>query len=100
MLGDILGRLADDAAAADILTAIARPEILERIERIAEAEGETLGALVASRVRHLIDHGGEEVWLDLLSVMSGSPQPGAAAVERVLSRTFPAPAGLRVEPQS
>lgn len=97
MLGDILGGLVNEATAADVLAAIAPPEIRERIARIAAADGATVGALVASRVRHLIDHGGEEVWLDLLGAMSGSQQPGAAAVERVLSRAFPAPAEVRVK---
>ncbi|MBS0560289.1 MAG: peptidylprolyl isomerase [Proteobacteria bacterium] len=63
----------------------------------AAAAGAPLGVLVAGRVRHLIYHGGEELWLDLIGVMARSPQPAAAAVERVLSAAFPAPRPARAE---
>ena len=92
MLGDILGGLTEAASAEGVLAAVASPEVLERIRLDAAAEGVPAGALVAARVRHMLDHAGEDVWLDLLGLMSGSPQPGAAALAAMLSRAFPAPA--------
>ena len=91
MLGEILQGLSDPARAEEFLTVVGRPEIRTRIERAAAADGVAVGALVAGKVRHLVDHGGEEVWLDLIGAMSGSPQPAAAAIDRVLARAFPEP---------
>ena len=93
MLGDILGGLTDTASAERVLADIGSPELLARVRQEAAAGGLSPGAFVAARVRHMLDHAGEEVWLDLLGLMSGSPQPGAAALAAMLYRAFPAPAG-------
>jgi hypothetical protein len=92
MLGDILGGLTEAASADGILAAVGSPDVLERIRLDAAAEGVPAGALVAARVRHMLNHAGEDLWLDLLGVMSGSPQPGAAALAAMLSLAFPDPA--------
>lgn len=89
MLGDILRGLTDAASAEKFLAAVSSPDIVERVRREAAAEGVAAGAHLAAKVRHILDHAGEEVWLDLLGRMSGSPQPGVAALEAVLSRAFP-----------
>ncbi len=96
MLGDILAGLTDAARAESVAVAVAPPAVLARIADEAQAAGITMGTLVAERVRHVVEHGGEELWLDLLGVMSASPQPGAAAVERVLATAFPDPVQVRV----
>ena len=94
MLGDILGGLTDAASAEDVLAAIGSPGTSwSAIRRDAAAEGVRVGAFVAARVRHMLDYAGEDMWLDLLGRMSGSPRPGVAALEAMLSRAFPAPAG-------
>ena len=89
MLGDILRDLTDPAAAEDVLAAVGEPGIVERVRRDAAAEGVGVGALVAAKVRHMLDHAGEDVWLDLVGRMAGSPRPGVAALETMLSRAFP-----------
>jgi len=96
MLGDILAGLTDAAVAADMLAAIGNATVLERVREGARTEGVAPGAFVASAVRHLLDHGGEDLWLDLLGRMSGSPQPGAAAVQAILARAFPDPVRVRI----
>ena len=58
---------------------------------LADENDVTPGAYVAATVRHLLDHGSEEIWLDLVGKMANSPQPGAAALEAILLRAFPAP---------
>jgi hypothetical protein len=93
MLGDILGGLIDTASAEGVLAAIGSPELLARVRQEAAAGRLSPGAFVAARVRHMLDQAGEEVWLDLLGLMSSSPQPGAAALAAMLSRAFPAPTG-------
>jgi hypothetical protein len=97
MLGDILSGLTDAASAEGILVAIGSPGVVARVQRDAAAEGVAVGTLVAMKVRHMLDHAGEDVWLDLLGRMSGSPQPGAAALEAMLARVFPDPVGAPVK---
>ena len=96
MLGDILASLTNPASAEEVLGVVAKGPVRDRINAAAAAEGHPVGDLVAAKVRHLLDHGSEEVWLDLVGVMANSPQPAAAAVERVLARAFPDPARTRI----
>ena|ERR1019366_8774307 len=93
MLGDILSGSTGAASAEAILAEVGSPAVVERVRRDAAAEGIAVGTLVAFKVRHMLDHSGEDVWLDLLGRMSGSPQPGAAVLESMLSRAFPDAAG-------
>ena len=97
MLGKIVGGLTDAAMAEEIIAAVARPEILARIRAASHADRIPLGALVAAKVRHLVEHGGEAIWLDLIGAMAGSPQPGAAAIERMLAYAFPDPERVRIK---
>ena len=92
MLGDLLTGLTDATRVEEFLAIVGSPQIMERVAAHAVAEGIETCELVASRVRHLLDHGGEDVWLDLMGVMANSPQPASAAIELVLARSFPAPA--------
>jgi hypothetical protein len=95
MLGNILGGLTDADAAEDLLTAIADEALLQRVKTAANENDVTPGTYVAATVRHLLDHGSEEVWLDLVGKMANSPQPGAAALQAILMRAFPAPVRIR-----
>lgn len=96
MLGQFLQRLADPAEAEQALARLARPEIRDRVQREAEVSATSAGLLVARKVRHVLEHGDEEVWLDLVAVMARSPQPGAALLDRMLARAFPDPVRVRV----
>ncbi|HWX51091.1 MAG TPA: hypothetical protein VNZ61_23835 [Roseomonas sp.] len=96
MLGEILRGLTDAAQAEEVLAMVSRPEIRARIAQMAAADDVAPGALVAAKVRHLVEHGDEEVWLDLVGAMANAPQPAAAAVERILARAFPDPVRVRV----
>jgi hypothetical protein len=95
MLGDILGGLTNAVAAAEILAAIGDAALLERVKTAADENDVTPGVYVAATVRHLLDHGSEEIWLDLVGKMANSPQPGAAALQAILARAFPAPVRVR-----
>lgn len=96
MLGDILSGLTDAATAENILAAVGSPSFVEQVRRDAAAEGVGVGTFVAHKVRHMLDHAGEEVWLDLLGRMSGSPQPGAVALKAMVARAFPHSVGASV----
>jgi hypothetical protein len=96
MLGDILNRLTDAGSAESILAAVGSASVVERVRRNAAAEGSAVGTFVACKVRDVLDHAGEEIWLDLLGRMSGSPQPAAAALKAMLAHAFPDPIGTPV----
>jgi len=89
MLGQILQGLTDATAAERTLAAVASPAMREQIERAAVAADVPVGTLVAGRLRHVLDHGGEELWLDLLGAMANTPDAGRVAVDRILARAFP-----------
>lgn len=89
MLGNILGGLTNAGAAEELLAAIADEALLKRVKDAAEENGVTSGTYVSATVRHLLDHGSEEIWLDLVGKMANSPQPGAAALQAILTRAFP-----------
>jgi hypothetical protein len=94
MLGKILAGLTDADSAETVVASVAGSDILIRIQEAAVAETMSAGALIASKVRHLLERGSEDVWLDLFGAMAASPQPAAAAIERVLALAFPNP-GLK-----
>jgi hypothetical protein len=91
MLGTLLGGLTNAAAAEELLATLADEALLLRVRSAAADNAVTPGAYVAATVRQLLDYGGEEVWLDLVGKMANSPQPGAAALQAILARAFPAP---------
>jgi hypothetical protein len=95
MLGTILGGLTNAAAAEESLAVIGDEALLERVRRAADENDVSPGTYVAANVRNLLDHGDEELWLDLIGKMANSPQPGATALRAVLARAFPAPAAPR-----
>ena len=95
MLGNILGGLTNAAAAEELLAAIADEALLERVKAAADENDVPPGTYVAATVRHLLDHGSEEIWLDMVGKMANSPQPGVAALQAILVRAFPAPVPVR-----
>lgn len=96
MLGSILGGLTNAATAEAVAANVADTAIMQRIRTAAGTQRVPVGAFVASKVRHVIENAGEAIWLDLIGAMSGSPQPGAAAIERVLAHAFPDPVRVRI----
>ncbi len=95
MLGTVLRRLTDATLAEELLTAIGDEALPRRVENAAREAGVSPGVYVAAAVRHLLDHGGEEVWLDLIGRMANSPRPGVAALQAILAWAFPARVPLR-----
>ncbi|MFC4167161.1 hypothetical protein [Teichococcus aestuarii] len=96
MLGAILEGLTDPGRAEAFLAIVGPSALRERVGQAARAEGVAAGPLLAERIRHLVEHGGEEIWLDLMGAMAASPQPAAAAVERLLRQAFPDPVRVRI----
>lgn len=99
MLGNLLGGLTNAAAAEELLAAIADEALLERVKAAADENDVTPGTYVAATVRHLLDRGSEEIWLDMVGKMANSPQPGATALQAILVRAFPVPVTIRTPMQ-
>lgn len=89
MLGDILKSLTNPAAVEAALLELGNGLVLDRVLIEAQAEGTTAGAFVARAVRHVLDHAGEEVWLDLIGVMARTSEPGGAALGIILAKALP-----------
>jgi hypothetical protein len=98
MLGDILRSLTDPAEAEAALLALDNAPVLERVRADAQAEGTTAGVFAARAVRHVLEHAGEETWLDLLGAMARTPEPGAAALGIILAKALPDSAGVPAVP--
>lgn len=90
MLGEILSSLTKPDRAEDTLAALGQTEILNRVAREAAAMGIPAGELVGMRVRQILEGSEEDVWLDFLTQMSASHQPGVAIMQALLARAFPA----------
>ena len=95
MLGSILTRLTNAETAEALLAAIGDEALLKRVASAAAENAVSPGTYAAATVRHLLDHGSEEVWLDLVGRMADSPRPGVAALQSILTRAFPARVPLR-----
>jgi hypothetical protein len=89
MLGHILRSLTDPAEAEAVLLQLGDADVAERVRVDACAAGTTAGAFAARAVRHVLDHAGEEVWLDVLGAMARTPEPGAAALRIILAKALP-----------
>ena len=98
MLGDILKSLTNPAAAEAALLELGNGLVLDRVRIEAEVEGTTAGAFVARAVRHVLDHAGEEVWLDLIGAMARTPEPGRAALGIILAKALPHSVGASAPP--
>jgi hypothetical protein len=94
MLGTILRSLTNPAEAEAALLELGNAPVLERVRAGAQAEGTTAGAFAARAVRHVLDHAGEEIWLDLLGAMARTPEPGTATLGIILAKALPDPAGI------
>ena len=83
MLGDILARLADPTQAEAALRDAGGASLLARLPA-----GEPVGQVVATRVRHFLDHADEEAWLGLMGRMANTPEPAIAALRIILARSL------------
>ncbi len=55
------------------------------------------GTTAIARGGNLVKQGTEDLCLDVLRLMSGSPQPGAAVIERMLDDACPDPDRVQIE---
>jgi hypothetical protein len=89
MLGQLIESLDDPAVASALLSALDDPAILARLSAAAEAEGEAPADILASNVRGFIETASDDLWTQLIGIMSRSENPGLTAVRAILNKTLP-----------
>jgi hypothetical protein len=92
-LGTLIDRLSfeDDAAAA--LEALGDIILFTEVQAMGERYDESPGEYVANAARRFAAEGGDEDWLNLMTVMERSRDPAHAALERMLRWSLKRDAG-------
>lgn len=83
MLGDLIANLDRPDIAAAVLTTL-DPIVAAQIERRAVAVKMIAADFAAGAVREFMDRADDELWLQLLTIMRKSENPGLAAVQTIL----------------
>jgi hypothetical protein len=91
MLGDLLARFSDEAAAADAIFSLGDLRMVAVLRTRAEAEGLGLGAFAARAVQRYAGASDEE-WVTLIGELARSDDPGLAFLKRALAHAMRAPA--------
>lgn len=83
MLGDLIAQLDQPDVAARVLATL-DPGVLEQIERRAALASMTATDFAAGAVREFVEHGNDDLWFQLLTIIRTSDDPGLAAVQTIL----------------
>jgi hypothetical protein len=83
VLGELIANLHRPGVAAAVLTAI-DPALFARIEERAAIESMTPAEFVAGAVRAFVEHGDDDLWFQLLTVMRKAEDPSLAAIETIM----------------
>jgi len=83
-LGDLIAHLDRPGVAAGVLASL-DPDIRGRIEQRAAAASMEVADFAAGAVREFIEHGDDELWFQLLTMIRKSDDPGLAAVQTILT---------------
>ena len=84
VLGELIALLDRPDVAAGVLTTL-DPEVAEQIQRHAAAASLTVADFVAGAVREFVEGAGDDLWVQLLTVVRQSAAPGLSAVQTILT---------------
>ena len=84
MLGELIAQLDRPDVAAGVVTTL-DPSIAEELERRAAAASMTVADFVAGAVREFVEHAGDDLWFQLLTIVRKSNDPGLTAVQTILT---------------
>ena len=82
MLGDILARLDDEAAAAEIILGAGDLRLLAAMQQRAEAEGLDLATYARAAVQRYAAQASDEEWVTLMGLIGRSRDPGLTCLKR------------------
>jgi hypothetical protein len=85
LLGDVLGKLRDDAFAAETLITLDDLPLMARVAAEACRHGESAGDYATAAVRRFATFANDEDWLALMSVLERATDPGAACLRHMLA---------------
>lgn len=87
MLGDILSRLSDEGAAAEIILGAGDLSLLAAMRERAEAEGLDLATYARSAVQRYAAEASDEEWITLMGLIGRSNDPGLTCLKRAFETT-------------
>lgn len=88
MLGDVLRRLTDDAAAAEVILDVGDLTLLAAMRERAAAEGMDLAAFSRAVVRRYSAQASEEEWVTMLGQITRSDDPGTTCLKRAFGNAL------------
>lgn len=89
LLGTILEQLSDEAFALQTMTDLGDLTLLARLSNAAEEQDLALGAVIRRAVSTFIATADADSWVQLLSTINRSENPGGAALKMMLENSLP-----------
>jgi hypothetical protein len=89
-LGEIISRFDDDTIVLETLLALDDLSLMSRVQSAAERTGLDVGAWASDAVGHFIASADDTQWLGLMTACANAPDPGLAALRRMLEVTLDA----------
>lgn len=84
LLGDVIARLDDEAAAMEALVGLGDLALLARVEAAAAAEDLTLGEFAAQAVQVFSAQAADDDWVSLIGVMGRTQDPGQVCLRKMV----------------
>ncbi len=100
MIGDLIERCEDEAAAAETVTSLGDVALLTDVVAVAAEQNVTLGEFAVMSVEHFVTHASDADWHSMFGRVTRAPDPGAAFLHHILSDAVmngapSLPAGMR-----
>jgi hypothetical protein len=83
MLGDLIAEL-DRPDVIEAVLATLPPALQRQVEARAADASMTVADFAAGAVREFVDHAGDDLWFQMLTVMRQADDPGIVAVQTIL----------------
>jgi uncharacterized protein RhaS with RHS repeats len=87
-LGALLSRFDDEAVVLETLVALEDLTLMSRVQSAAEQTGTDVGAWASDAVGRFIASADDTQWLGLMTACTNAPDPGLAALKRMLEVTL------------
>ncbi|MFI5014236.1 MAG: hypothetical protein ACHQAY_18005 [Hyphomicrobiales bacterium] len=89
MLGTLIDSLDDPDVAAGVVEALDEPILARRLDAVAETQGLPVADLMASTVRSFMETASDDLFVQLMGIMSRAEDPGLAALRAILLKALP-----------
>ena len=86
LLGDILSKLDNDGAAAEVILEAGDLPLLAAMRQRAEIEGLDLAAYAKAAVQRYAAEASDEEWLTMMDQIGRATDPGLACLKRALEK--------------